>query len=27
MFNAIREVAVDWDGREPIRPFPSLDGD
>ena len=26
MFDAIREASQEWDGSEPIRPFPSLTG-
>jgi len=24
MFDLIREAAVDWDGTDPVRPFPDL---
>jgi hypothetical protein len=26
MFRMIREAAETWDGRDPVRPFPNLDG-
>lgn len=25
MFDMIRDASTDWDGRDPVRPFPSLD--
>jgi hypothetical protein len=25
MFKAIREASINWDGRDPVRPFPPLD--
>jgi hypothetical protein len=25
LFRLIRESSIDWDGRDPVRPFPSLD--
>ena len=26
MFRMIREAAQNWDGRDPVRPFPDLSG-